>query len=217
MPRGPFSVPATHLPDTLPIFPLSGAVLLPFGRLPLNVFEPRYLNLVADALGQHRLLGMVQPQGTTSGASLFNVGCAGRIVHFEETEDGRFLLALEGVCRFEILDESTTSGGYRRARVRWGRYLHDLEASTGDAGVDAAAFLESTRAVLAVQGFGIDDSALGRMDAGTLVDVFGMQLPLPPADKQAVLEATTVADRAGMMLTLLRMRTPGLSARETRH
>jgi len=246
MSRGSFSLVAGQLPETLPVFPLSGAVLLPFGRLPLNVFEPRYLNLVADALGQCRLLGMVQPRGPGSTASLFRspsgahhekgslscktvsrqsepeqslftVGCAGRIVHFEETDDGRILMALEGVCRFEILEEATTTGGYLRARVRWTRFLHDLEAPARCDGVDPAAFLESTRSVLAAQGFGIDDSSFGGMDTGTLVDLFGMQLPLSPADKQAVLEATTVADRAGVMLALLRMRAPGVGARETRH
>ncbi|HAZ61282.1 MAG TPA: peptidase S16 [Gammaproteobacteria bacterium] len=217
MSRGPFSIPAERLPETLPIFPLSGAVLLPFGRLPLNVFEPRYLNLVDDALGNCRLFGMVQPQADAAEHGLFRVGCAGRIVHLEESDDGRYLLALEGVCRFEIKEESLAPGGYRRARVDWSRFIQDLEAPSAITGLDAAAFLESTRTALAAQGFAIDDSTLGRMDAGTLVDLFGMQLPLSPADKQAVLEAATVAERADVMLALLRMRVPGVGARETRH
>jgi Lon protease-like protein len=217
MSRGPFFLPPGELPASLPIFPLSGTVLLPFGRLPLNVFEPRYLALVADALGQHRLLGMVQPQVVGREGALFRVGCAGRIVHFEETDDGRYLIALEGVCRFEILDEAITPGGYRRARVDWSRFIHDLELPAAVPEIDPASFLDSTRAVLAAQGLAIDDSALGRMDTGTLVDLFGMQLPLSPADRQAVLEAGTVAERADVMLALMRMRAPGLVTRETRH
>lgn len=219
MTRGPFSASAGQLPDTLPVFPLTGAVLLPYGRLPLNIFEPRYINLVNDALANKRLFGMVQPQadGAVGPAGLYATGCAGRIAHFEETDDGRYLIALEGVCRFEIMEEMPTVRGYRLARVRWERYLHDLESPARETALDPQAFITDIKAALAEQGMTVESSSLEAMAAGTLVDLLAMQLPLSPVDKQAVLEALTLGDRADTLRALLHMQAAAAGPRETRH
>jgi uncharacterized protein len=216
MSRGPFAPSAAQLPTVLPVFPLTGAVLLPYGRLPLNIFEPRYLDLVLDALAQRRMFGMVQPRREGE-SGLYEVGCAGRIVHFDETEDGRFLIALEGVCRFRIVEELTTVRAYRQVRVDWSPFLNDLDEPPANCSDALPAFLDAARRLLAAQGLGLDADVGPGLDAGTLIDLLAMQLPLEPADKQAVLETTQAADRAQVILTLLRMRTAEAGPRETRH
>src|SRR6201999_1864922 len=114
------------LPEILPIFPLSGVLLLPRGRLPLNIFEPRYLAMIESALGNGRIIGMVQPNGGDSQepqAPVYNIGCAGRITSFTETEDGRFLINLTGICRFKIMEELSNEKGFRRVKPGWEGYL----------------------------------------------------------------------------------------------
>lgn len=120
---GPFDPEFSDLPDIMPVFPLSGALLLPRGHLPLNIFEPRYINMVSDALGQNRIIGMIQPRPDVNDAyfmdtehpKIFSTGCAGRITAFSETDDGRFLITLTGVCRFNVIEElPENTGGYRR-------------------------------------------------------------------------------------------------------
>src|SRR6185312_13944937 len=126
------------LPDVLPIFPLSGALLLPRGRLPLNIFEPRYIAMVETALGNGRLIGMVQPSAPETQEPLppiYHIGCAGRIVSFSETDDGRFLISLAGVCRFKIAEELPMQYGFRRVRPDWEDFLTDIN-TTGEADID---------------------------------------------------------------------------------
>ena len=122
-----------HLPLTIPIFPLSGALLLPYGQLPLNIFEPRYVNLIEDALGADRFMGMIQPQDTeckTVGEdrSLFNIGCLGRITEFADPGDGRYEIVLSGVCRFSVARELDKRQGYRRVETDYNLFLDDLFA-----------------------------------------------------------------------------------------
>ena len=127
--RNSFTPNIENLPTAIPLFPLNGAVVLPHGQLPLNIFESRYLSMVFDALAGARLIGMVQPlhDEESDCPDLHRTGCAGRIVSFSETRDGRVLLVLSGVSRFDIEDELELYRGYRRARVSWNRFTHDLD------------------------------------------------------------------------------------------
>lgn len=219
MSKGPFCPSAAALPDTLGLFPLSAAVLLPYGRLPLNIFEPRYLNLVNDALGNQRLIGMIQPRPQPDPVlgNLYQVGCAGRISHFEETEDGRYLIALDGVSRFEWTKELDTTRGYRMVRVRWERFREDMHSPEAELPLNPQAFVEEIKSLLATQGMAVEAAGLETLAIGTLIDLLGMQLPLSPVDKQAVLESPTLASRAEILLALLKMRGSDQDAQATRH
>jgi uncharacterized protein len=135
MTESPFDPKFDELPQTLPIFPLSGVLLLPRGRLPLNIFEPRYLAMTRDALAGDRLIGMVQPKpgpdghkaGDSGAAEIYPVGCAGRLTAFAETDDGRYLITLTGFCRFQVQEELPLKQGYRSVRVDWSGYAADRE------------------------------------------------------------------------------------------
>ena len=125
--RGPFEPEYSELPGQIPVFPLSGALLLPGGRLPLNIFEPRYLSMVRDAMAQpHRLIGMIQSRHDSEEDKLFDVGCAGRISSYSETDDGRMLITLSGTSRFRLLDCDDGAAGYRSASVSWSEFKSDL-------------------------------------------------------------------------------------------
>ena len=127
--RNAFSPKFDELPATLPLFPLEGAVVLPHGQLPLNIFEPRYLNMVFDALADTRLIGMIQPlpDSPPPEPALHQTGCAGRIVSFSETRDSRVLIVLGGLCRFDVVSERTVERGYRLAEISWDRFSNDLK------------------------------------------------------------------------------------------
>jgi Lon protease-like protein len=130
--------PPGALPEEFPVFPLEGAMLLPRGRLPLNIFEPRYLAMVEDALAAGRMLGMIQPDASAqrgaNGPALFKVGCLGRLSQFSETEDGRFLITLTGVSRFEVVEELAPRHGYRRVRGAFKRFMRDRSPSRSRSG-----------------------------------------------------------------------------------
>jgi Lon protease-like protein len=196
------------LPATLPIFPLAGVLLLPRGILPLNIFEPRYLNMIEDALAADRMIGMIQPckNGAGAGAepSLFGMGCAGRITAFEETDDGRFLISLGGVCRFRVDGEVPTTRGYRRATVDWSAFQGDLEP-VEDGTFDRAALLKSLKAYFKSQGIEASWSALKETPDERLVTSLSMICPFEPSEKQALLEADTLADRAKVLTALVEM------------
>jgi Lon protease-like protein len=197
------------LPDQFPIFPLSGALLLPQGRLPLNIFEPRYLALTEDALAAGRMFGMVQPntrlpEGET-GPGLFRIGCLGRLSSFSETEDGRYLITLTGVTRFEIAQELAPRRGYRRVRAELGRFAADLDFHGGGAGFDREELLSAVRAYFSRHGFDANWDAIAQMQDEALVVTLCMVCPFEPLEKQALLEAETPADRAQALLALLRI------------
>jgi Lon protease-like protein len=216
MPRAPFHLSLQELPDLLPVFPLTGALLLPGERLPLNVFEPRYLNMVEDALGARRLIGMVQPLEPESGivsptARLYPVGCAGRIVNFSETGDGRFLITLAGVARFDIAAEAEGRNGYRRMQVAFARFAGDLSgAAAGE--VDRARLLEALRAYLKIKKIGADWKAIEGSEDGALVNALAMTCPFDPGEKQALLEAPGVAERGRTLIAMLEMAVLGAGA-----
>jgi Lon protease-like protein len=207
-------MPAFHprlhdLPTEFPVFPLAGALLLPRGRLPLNIFEQRYLAMVEDSLGAGRMFGMIQPdpqraEGDT-GPALYRVGCVGRLSSFSETDDGRYLITLTGLIRFSVAAELAMGRGYRRVRGDFSAYRADLEAAPGPIGVEREAVLTALRGYFARRNFEANWDAVRRMDDDTLVTTLAMICPFEPAEKQALLEAGTDADRAATLLALLQM------------
>ncbi len=209
MKSNPFTPRLEDLPSVLPIFPLPRAILLPGAQLPLNIFEPRYLSMTFDALGANRLIGMIQPDPGTRGVSeaVYGTGCAGRITAFNETEDGRLLVILTGVCRFDVLEELPLQRGYRRVRPDWRRFEEDLSEG-GVSGVDAAGLLRSVRDYLETQEVEADWDALARMPGELLVNYLAMNLPFDEEEKQALVEARTPADRQRILLSLCAMSGP---------
>jgi hypothetical protein len=197
------------LPGEFPVFPLPGALLLPRGQLPLNIFEPRYLAMTEDALGQRRMFGMIQPDPTLpesdNGPGLFRVGCLGRLSSFSEADDGRYLITLTGVIRFAIAGEIEMRRGYRRVRADFAPYRADLELDPGPIGVERDTLLAALRSYFTHRGFDANWDAIKRLPDDMLVITLAMVCPFEPAEKQALLEAPNDAERASTLLTLLQM------------
>jgi uncharacterized protein len=195
----------TDLPELIPVFPLDGALLLPGCQLPLQIFEPRYLNMVDDAMSGHRLIGMIQ---TTAGGdrarpSLAGVGCVGRVTAYAETGDGRYLITLTGVCRFEAGEELEINTPYRQVRPAYERFAVDLEANETPLGLDRGPFLAALRRYLDHKGLAVEWDAAKQAPAEALINSLSMHLPLDPAEKQALLEAPTLAERSQVLTALL--------------
>jgi Lon protease-like protein len=199
--------PVGDLPDTFPVFPLSGALLLPGGRLPLNIFEPRYLAMTEDALAAGRYFGMVQPDPRAppgpTGPGLYRIGCLGRISAFSETEDGRYLITLTGVIRFAIAEELGMRRGYRRVRADLARFAADLDPALLEAGFDRAGLLAELRGYFARRAIEVNWEAIEAMPDNALVTTLCMACPFDVPEKQALLEAPTQADRATALRALL--------------
>ena len=196
------------LPETIPVFPLPGALLLPRARLPLNIFEPRYLAMLEDTLKtSHRLIGMIQPvlaaeeRGGTP--RLHRIGCAGRVTAFQETEDGRYLITLSGVARFRLGDLEEGFTPYLRARVGWGDFERDLGRAEVDPGFDRAGFLDVLARFFEAAQLSSDWESLKEADAELLVNSLSILCPFDPEEKQALLEAPTLANRRETLLTLM--------------
>jgi Lon protease-like protein len=205
----PHQTRTEDLPTEFGVFPLPGALLLPRGRLPLNIFEPRYLALTEDALGTGRMFGMIQPhasaQAGCTGPRLFHVGCLGRLTSFSETDDGRYLITLTGVIRFAVAEELPMRCGFRRVRADFAAYLADLAPEPPPIGVKRARLLDALRRFFARRGFDANWEAINRMPDDALVVTLCMVCPFEPAEKQALLEVATEANRAGTLLALLEM------------
>ncbi len=198
-----------ELPEILPVFPLTGALLLPGGRLPLNIFEPRYLAMVEDALGDRRMFGMIQPDAnrpeTEHGPALYRAGCLGRLSSFSETDDGRYLITLTGLVRFDVADELPMHRGYRRVRTDYRRFAADLIEAPVPAGFERAELLEALRGYFDRQGFDANWESIEAMDSHHLVTSLAMICPFDPLEKQALLEAVSLTERAQTLRTLLRI------------
>ena len=191
------------MPSQIPIFPLPNALLLPEGQLPLNIFEPRYLAMIEDALGTPgRLIGMVQP--VDEAGALFGIGCAGRISYFQETGDGRFMIALNGVCRFRLGGDQLTGGGYRLADVTWDEFISDLEDDEGGI-ADRDRMFAVMRRYFDTQGFEADWDQIERSDDSAILNTLAMVCPFDVAEKQALLEAEGVRSRADLLVTMMEM------------
>ncbi|AGA88935.1 peptidase S16, lon domain protein [Thioflavicoccus mobilis 8321] len=207
MTRNPFFPQYNDLPSQLPIFPLAGAVVMPGVQLPLNIFEPRYLNMVNDALAGDRLIGMVQPRSETADdevPQIHRVGCAARITSYSETNDGRLVLVLTGVCRFHVRRELESQRGYRRVEPDWERFTVDFHRSEADV-VDRNGFLSSLHAYCNLRHVEIPWDDAKKMPIQDLVDLLCAHLPLEPEDKQALIETLDVRDRAQLMRGLMDM------------
>jgi len=198
-----------EMPTEFPVFPLSGALLLPHGKLPLNVFERRYLAMIEDALSAGRVIGMIQPDelrpATPSGPALYKVGCLGRLSSFSETDDGRVLVTLTGVIRFAVKVELELHRGYRRVRGDLARFRADLEADPAPDSIDRDGILDALRAYFTARGFDANWDAINEMPDDALVTTLAMVCPFDPAEKQALLEASGTPGRASTLMTLLRM------------
>lgn len=201
-----------RIPSIIPVFPLSSALLLPRGQMPLNIFEPRYLAMVEYALGHDRLIGMVQPKFERDGSPMLGldpdtpplceVGCLGRISAFQETDDGRFLLTLTGVCRFDIEEEETAITPFRMCRVSTDRYAQDFEQGAGEKLVDRDMLLTTFKAYLEANELEADWSGVEKAGNEALVNALCMMSPYGPPEKQALLEAEDLRVRAETLIAI---------------
>lgn len=198
-------IQAADLPETIPVFPLPGALLLPRARLPLHIFEPRYLAMVEDTLKTPtRLIGMICPRETPTGEKRLNaIGCAGRITGFSETEDGRYMITLSGISRFRIREEVQGFTPYRRCTVDWTPFARDLGLPESDPGFDRAAFLRTLGRYFASQKLSSDWDSLKEAEPELLVNAISMLCPFSPEDKQALLEAPSLSTRRETLVTLI--------------
>jgi Lon protease-like protein len=204
---GPFDPEFDALPRTIPIFPLTGALLLPGGRLPLNIFEPRYLAMVADTLKSERIVGMIQPaepETPARAARVEDVGCAGRIVAFSETADGRYLITLRGLLRFKVGEEIPAIGGYRRIVANWDPFAADM-IEPGDVRYDRKRLEKAARHYFVRQSMSLDAGSIDKLDDVALVTALSMLCPFASLEKQALLEAPDHAARAELLTGLIEM------------
>lgn len=196
-----------ELPQLIPVFPLDGALLLPGGELPLQIFEPRYLNMVDDAMAGDRVIGMVQTRGGSRARPILaEVGCLGRITSYAETSDGRYLITLTGLCRFETGEELDLRMPYRQVRAKYDRFADDLgrEDDDAEAGeVARARFATALKRYLNRRELDIDWETANDAPLEALVNSLCMGLPFEPAEKQAFLEAPDLAGRFEVLTTLL--------------
>lgn len=195
------------LPTAVPVFPLSGALLLPRGLLPLNIFEPRYLAMVRDAMAAtgaaNRIIGMIQPRGEGEPPPLFDVGCLGRISDYRETDDGRILIALTGVSRFRIQAELDRSTPYRQVMADYHGFRGDRGEPPPLAAAARAGLEDVLRAYLDAEGLSADWDAVRSADDEALVTTLASVCPFDPAEKQALLEANSLAERASTLTALM--------------
>lgn len=194
------------LPDTIPVFPLPGALLLPRARLPLHIFEPRYLQMIDDTLKTaHRLIGMVQPYEVpgTQEKRLHTIGCAGRLTQFSETEDGRYMITLAGMSRFRVQQEVTGFTPYRRCDVTWDGFSADLGATEEDKTFERDSFLDVLGRYFETMDLSTDWDSLKEADNELLINSLSMLCPFDPEEKQALLEAPSLTTRRETLVTLL--------------
>jgi Lon protease-like protein len=201
--------PSTQeLPSVLPVFPLPGVLLLPGTQLPLNIFEPRYLNMIDDALRNDRIIGMIQPSQSVTehlvpeNIELCEVGCAGRLTQFSETDDGRYLITLTGRQRFRVLSELEPINGYRRVAPDYGPFMNDIGAMVSGKVRDKAKLIEAMEAYFDARGISADKDAIAAAPDAVLVNTLAMSCPFEPQERQALLECAGVAERADFLLEL---------------
>jgi Lon protease-like protein len=198
-----------ELPRTIPIFPLAGALLLPRRPLPLNIFEPRYLAMIDDALSGERLVGVIQPSAGEAAVEpqpeLYPIGCAGRITQFAETGDGRCFITLTGIARFRILNELPSVTLYRQAQVDFSDFTADFHEGEGESDVDRKGLIDALRDFAEANRFKVDWKDIEQASNEALVNGLSMLSPYGPKEKQALLEATTLQARAEMLVAITHM------------
>jgi Lon protease-like protein len=211
-------ITAADLPGTIPVFPLPGALMLPRARLPLHIFEPRYLAMLDDALKTpQRLIGMVQPLDSPAkaGARLHQIGCAGRVSAFSETEDGRYMITLRGISRFRIEREVNGFAPYLKADVRWDGFERDLGAVETDAEFDRKSFLNKLRRFFSTRDLQADWDSLEQAEDELLINSLSMLCPFDIEEKQALLEAVSLSDRRQTLSALIDFALRGSSGEDT--
>lgn len=197
------------MPDHIPVFPLAGVLLLPRGNLPLNIFEPRYLAMVDDALRAERLIGMIQPRKggeacPSAPSPLYGTGCAGRITSFSETGDGRYLLTLTGICRFHVAEEVAPVNGYRRVRAAWDAFADDFTPRER-LDIDRVLLKQLLKHYFASHELSCDWDTIDSAPDEKLITCLSMICPFEPGEKQALLEAACSGARAERFMAMLRM------------
>ncbi len=200
----------SDLPDTIAIFPLAGAMLFPRWTLSLNIFEPRYLNMIDDAMSGTRMIGMVQSMGGDRAVpEVARVGCAGRITSYAETDDGRYLIILTGICRFGVNDLESVTTPYRQAQPDWSPYETDLSKPLATDLPSRSELIMALRAYVSGHGMSADWSAMEDAPIETLINALSASCPFSVMEKQALLEAGSVRERAETLIALLQMDLPG--------
>lgn len=212
----PYMIAKSDLPETIPVFPLPGALLLPRARLPLHIFEPRYLAMLDDVLKTpQRLIGMVQPLGGNMDSNkLHAIGCAGRVTAFSETEDGRYMITLAGISRFRVQKEVDGFTPYRRCDVSWAGFERDLGGAEKDKGFRRDAFFNLLKRYFEVEELQTDWSSLKEAEDELLINSLSMLCPFEPEDKQALLEAPSLETRRETLVTLIEFSMRGGGADE---
>ncbi|MBL8707145.1 MAG: LON peptidase substrate-binding domain-containing protein [Rhodospirillales bacterium] len=228
--RSPFDPTFADLPQVIPVFPLPGVLLLPGGKLPLNIFEPRYLSMIADAIAGARVIGMIQPLkgeaaptksadgealaspiGATSNGTvaddvtLYPMGCAGRITQFSETDDGRYLVTLSGLCRFAVLKELPLQKGYRRVIPAWTQFEGDMVEAAPAVAIDRERMVRALRSYFKLNQINANWDAIRDTPDDRLVTSLAMICPFAPSEKQALLECPDANERARVLTALMEM------------
>ena len=197
------------LPHLIPVFPLSGALLLPRGQMPLNIFEPRYLNMIDDCMRSHRIFGMIQPGFDGAGGKehpvLQSIGCAGRITQLAETGDGRYVLTLSGIARFRIIQEVPATTPYRQCAVDYAAYADDFIANQGASAVDRDGVLRALKDFAAANKLEVEWDSINEAPNEALVNALSMMSPFGPKEKQALLEAADLSLRAQVLIAISEM------------
>ena len=197
-----------ELPDVIPVFPLRAALLLPRGEMPLNIFEPRYLAMIEDAIRGKRIIGVIQPDPETEDddrPDLVRVGCAGRLTAFGETGDGRYMITLTGVVRFRVVEELTATTPYRQVKADFSDYAFDLAPGEGQDEVDREALLKTLKDYLTANNLEADWDGIRRAPNEALVNALAMMSPFGPREKQALLEAADLKSRAEILVAVTEM------------
>jgi Lon protease-like protein len=192
------------IPDVIPVFPLPRALLLPRAELPLNIFEPRYLQMIEDAMQGHRVIGMIQPnephEGVEKVPPLYPVGCAGRLTSFAETGDGRYQVVLTGIVRFRVIEELTVATPYRQCKADYREYAEDLVQGLGEDEVDRESLLKTLANYLAANSIDADWSGITQAPTEALVNGLSLMSPFGVREKQALLEAADLRTRAELLV-----------------
>jgi hypothetical protein len=192
------------LPAVIPVFPLTGSLLLPRADLPLNIFEPRYLQMFSDAMAGEKIIGMIQPKAETDEKlpALSHIGCAGRITSYSETQDGRLLISLTGVCRFAVQRELPSTMAYRQVEAAYWDFAGDLVADDGNRSVNRDAVVRAFRQYLEANNMTANWDEVERVPVEALVNSLSQLAPYPALEKQALLEAPDLKTRAEMLIAL---------------
>jgi Lon protease-like protein len=195
------------VPKSVPVFPLTGALLLPFAQRPLNIFEPRYIEMIDAALAGNRMIGVIQPEDTSEEsprgrAPLQKIGCLGRLSHFEENSEGRYFIILEGITRFEIVSEMTVMTPYRQCIIDASRFASDFDRTYGEEKVDRTRFLKMMKDYAEFGNFDLNWQEIEKTGTADLVNFCCMVSPYGAAEKQLLLEAGTIEDRAEALIAM---------------